>query len=182
MLFDEVVAQRRSIRAYDANKKLNKEQIAELVKCAQQAPSWKNSQTGRYYAVFASDKLTALRSCLVPQNQIVSKDVNVLLVTTYVKNRSGFDREGIAENEMGNGWGCYDLGLQNAYLVLKAADMGIDSVILGLRDADAIRELLNIPESENIGAVIALGYRSSADVQAPKRKDINEILTVWEET
>lgn len=176
MLFDEVVYKRRSIRTYDANKKVSKEQILELLKCAQQAPSWKNSQTARYYAVFDTEKLAEVRQGLALQNQIVTKDVNVLLVTTYVKNRSGFTREGIAENELGNGWGCYDLGLQNAFLCLKAADMGLDTVILGLRDADALRQALNIPETEDVGAVIAVGYRTT-DVPAPKRKEPEEIVT-----
>ena len=104
MNFDDVIYKRRSIRTYDANKKVSKEQILELIQAAQQAPSWKNSQTARYYAVFDAEKLAEVRQGLALQNQIVTKDVNVLLVTTYVKNRSGFTREGIAENELGNGW------------------------------------------------------------------------------
>lgn len=176
MNFDDVIYKRRSIRTYDANKKVSKEQILELIKAAQQAPSWKNSQTARYYAVFDAEKLAEVRQGLALQNQIVTKDVNVLLVTTYVKNRSGFTREGIAENELGNGWGCYDLGLQNALLCLKATDIGLDTVILGLRDADALRKALNIPETEDVGAVIAVGYRT-ADVPAPKRKAPEEIVT-----
>ncbi len=180
MNFDDVIYKRRSIRNYDANKKVSKEQILEMIKVAQQAPSWKNSQTARYYAIFNPNKLLEVRHCLAEQNQSVTKDVNVLLVTTYVKNRSGFTREGVSENELGNGWGCYDLGLQNALLCLKATDMGIDSVILGLRDGDALRKVLNIPETEDVGAVIALGYRSIIDIPAPKRKSINDILTILE--
>lgn len=180
MLFDDVVCKRRSIRAYDANKKVSKEQILELIKTAQQAPSWKNSQTARYYAVFNPEKLIEVRQCLAPQNQIVTKDVNVLLVTTFVKNRSGFTREGIPENELGNGWGCYDLGLQNALLCLKATDIGLDTVILGLRDANSLRQVLNIPETEDVGAVIAVGYRSVSDITAPKRKEAEDIITFCE--
>lgn len=54
--------------------------------------------------------------------------------------------------------------------------MGLDTVILGLRDADALRKALNIPETEDVGAVIAVGYRT-ADVPAPKRKAPEEIVT-----
>ena len=123
MNFDDVIYKRRSIRTYDANKKVSKEQILELIKAAQQAPSWKNSQTARYYAVFDAEKLAEVRQGLALQNQIVTKDVNV-----------------------------------------------------GLRDADALRKALNIPETEDVGAVIAVGYRT-ADVPAPKRKDPEEIVT-----
>ena len=176
MDFSDLMAKRRSVRSYVAEKKVSKEQITELVKAAQQAPSWKNSQTGRYYAVLDKDVLEHVRECLVLQNQLVTKDVNALLVTTFVKNCSGFTRERQPENELGNGWGCYDLGLQNAYLVLKAADMGLDTVILGLRDATGLRKVLNISRDEEVVAVIALGYRKEQEVPTPKRKSLDEVL------
>ena len=38
---------RRSIRHYDAEKKVTKEQVETLIKAASLAPSWKNTQTSR---------------------------------------------------------------------------------------------------------------------------------------
>lgn len=180
MEFDEVVQKRRSVRLYDAQKKVLKNQIEEMITTAQQAPSWKNSQTARYYVILDEAVRERVRECLMLQNQVVTKDVNALLVTTFVKNRSGFTREGVSENELGNGWGCYDLGLQNAYLVLKAADMGIDSVILGLRDAQALRGVLPIGDDEEVGPVIALGYRKEPEIQSPRRKPLAEIVHFYE--
>jgi len=46
----KAVSERRSIRAFVAGEVITKEQVEELVACAQLAPSWKNSQTARYYA------------------------------------------------------------------------------------------------------------------------------------
>lgn len=180
MEFDEVVQKRRSVRLYDAQKKVLKNQIEEMITVAQQAPSWKNSQTARYYVILGDNVLAQVRNCLMPKNQIVTKDVHALLVTTFVKNISGFNQDGTSVNELGNGWGCYDLGLQNAYLVLKAADMGIDSVILGLRDAQALREVLPIGDDEEVGPVIALGYRKEPEIQSPRRKPLAEIVHFYE--
>ena len=39
---------------------------------------------------------------------------------TFVKDRSGFEKSGEPSNELGNGWGCYDLGLQTMNLLLAA--------------------------------------------------------------
>ncbi len=36
-----------------------------------------------------------------------------LVVTAFVKDRSGFTQDGTPDNEVGNGWGYYDLGLHD---------------------------------------------------------------------
>ena len=50
MEFTKLLEERRSIRAFDPEKHVTAEQIQEIVQAAIQAPSWKNSQTTRYYA------------------------------------------------------------------------------------------------------------------------------------
>ena len=46
--FDDVVASRRSVRDYDASKSISQEEVMELIKCAQEAPSWANQQPSKY--------------------------------------------------------------------------------------------------------------------------------------
>ena len=96
-------------------------------------------------------------------------------MTAFEKNLSGFDQEGNPENELGNEWGAYDLGLQNAYLILKAKELGLDTLIMGLRDEEALRKALDISKSQEVASVIALGYRES-DVTAPKRKELDQVV------
>ena len=43
MEFNEVVKNRRSIRKYDIDEKVTKEQVEELIRYAIYAPTWKNS-------------------------------------------------------------------------------------------------------------------------------------------
>ena len=50
----------------------------------------------------------------------------------------------------GNGWGYYDLGLQNENLILKAKELGLDTLIMGIRDAEKIHEMFQIPETEQV--------------------------------
>ena len=95
-------------------------------------------------------------------------------MTTYVKNVVGFNGE-TPVNEIGNGWGSYDLGLHDAYLVLAAANAGYDTLIMGIRDADVIREKLRIPENEEIMSVIAVGKRSAEPSVRP-RKELDEVV------
>lgn len=175
---DELLQQRRSIRQYDAQKNVSKECIEKLLAAAVEAPSWKNKQTSRYHIVASPDVRTLLKECLAPQNRISVADAPVLIVTTFVKGIVGFERDGTPTNELADGWGVYDLGLQNAVLLLKATEWGLDTIVLGLRDADAIRNLLHIPDDEVIVSVIGLGYRSKDSIR-PKRKDVSEIATYY---
>ena len=107
-------------------------------------------------------------------NNAVKSEHAALIVTTFVHDRAGFQTDGTPDNELGNGWGCYDLGLQNENLILKAAEMGLGTLIMGIRDADKIRQILNIPETETIVSVIAVGKPAEEPLR-PKRKDIAEI-------
>ena len=78
-------------------------------------------------------------------------------------------------NDAGEFWGAYDNGLSNAYLVLKARAMGFDTLIMGMREADKLRELFEIPEEEAVMAVIALGYRAQ-EPNTPAHRPLDEIV------
>ena len=91
-----------------------------------------------------------------------------------MKGKSGFFRE-TPTNEIGDGWGAYDNGLSNAYFVLKARAMGFDTLIMGMRDSEAIRADFQIPEEETIMAVISLGYRAS-EPNRPARIPADEMV------
>lgn len=156
MEFKKLIEMRRSVRAYASA--ASKEDIENILELAQQAPSWKNGQPARCYAVVTPDMVQKVSDlCLPNYNQNSSKGAS-LIVTTYVKGLSGWGLDGQA-NEIGNGWGAYDLGLHDAYLVLAASDLGFDTLIMGMRDAKALRQILGIPENEEVMSVISVGKR-----------------------
>ena len=141
--FDEVIASRRSVRSYDASKKISEEEVRELLLSTQEAPSWANQQPSKYYVAISAEKVAAVQD-LVGSNKDRIKDAPVLIVSTFERGKSGFFH-GNASNEVGDGWGAYDNGLSNGYLILKARAMGFDTLIMGMRDADALRDLFSIP-------------------------------------
>ena len=176
MEFQTLIENRRSVRKYSPNTDITKKQIQQLIKAALEAPSWKNTETGRYYCVLSEDmKLKLRKECLCYANNDIKTEHAALIVTTFVHNRAGFQKDGTPDNEIGNGWGCYDLGLQNENLILKAAELGLSTLIMGLRNADKIREMLSIPESETIVAVIAVGT-ADEEPSRPKRRELEDVL------
>ena len=178
MELDTIINTRRSIRKYK-NQPIEIEKVKKIIKAAVEAESWKNSQTARYHIITSNELLIEFKkTCLQEFNQENCKDAPVLIVSTFIKNRSGFERDGTASNELGNGWGCYDLGIHNQNLILKATELGIGSLIMGIRNEKKIRTLLNIPASEIIVSVIALGI-SDIEPERPKRKNIDEICKFY---
>ncbi len=118
--------------------------------------------------------LEDLRQVALPSFNRNSSARAALVVTTFVKGNVGFS-EGKPVNEIGDGWGAYDLGLHDAYLILAAKDAGYDTLIMGIRDADAIRAKLSIPEEEEIMSVIAVGKRGEDPSERP-RKSPEEVI------
>lgn len=176
MEFQTLIEKRRTVRKYSPDTSVTREQIQQLVKAAQEAPSWKNTETGRYYCVLSEDmKLQLRQQCLGYANNDTKTEHSALIVTTFVHNRAGFQTDGTPDNEIGNGWGCYDLGLQNENLILKATELGLSTLIMGLRDADKIREILSIPEEETIVSVIAVG-KAAEEPTRPKRRELDDVL------
>ena len=166
MEFRELIQERRSVRAYRSAP--THEELVRILKEAQLAPSWKNSQTTRWYVVETPDRLEELRQALHAANQ--NKVPNAaMIVSTYVRNIAGFTKE-VPDNEVENGWGAYDLGLHDAYLLLAAKNAGYDTLIMGQK----IREILGIPENEEVLSVIAVGKRAEEPAFRP-RKELEEI-------
>lgn len=171
--FDEVLVSRRSVRSYEAGRSISEAEVRTLLKAVQEAPSWANQQPSKYYVAISPEKVSALSELVGPRNKENVAGAPVLIVSTFEKGKSGFFR-GEPANEIGDGWGAYDNGLSNAYLVLKARAMGFDTLIMGMRDSGAIRSLFGIPENEEVMAVISLGYRAGEPNQ-PVHRDLNEV-------
>ena len=170
---DELFLTRRSIRNYEPGRTISEAQVRELLTAAQNAPSWANQQPSKYYVAISPEKHDAVLE-MIGGNKDRVINAPVFIVSTFEKSKSGFFR-GNPANDAGELWGAYDNGLSNAYLVLKARDMGFDTLIMGMREADKLRELFAIPENEAILAVIALGYHAE-EPNMPVHRPLDEVV------
>ena len=175
--FSEVMKTRRSVRNYDASKTIRQEEVRTLLAEVQEAPSWANQQPSRYYVAMTPEKADAVRELIGEGNKKNTVGASVFIVATFERGKSGFFR-GTPANEIGDGWGAYDCGLSNAYLVLQARAMGFDTLIMGMRDSEGLSSLFGIPETETVMAVIALGYRAE-EPNRPERKNLDEVVRFY---
>ncbi|MGN0311570.1 MAG: nitroreductase family protein [Lachnospiraceae bacterium] len=179
MRFQDVLEERRSIRDYKEGMQISREQLEELIHAAMLAPSWKNSETARYYVVSSKELFEKIRTeCLPDFNRDRTRAASAYIVVTYKKGISGFTDSNEAVNEIGDGWGCFDLGLATENLLLKAQDLGLGTLVMGIRDEKGLRSLLSIPKTENVMAVIAVGV-ANVHPPMPKRKPLEEVATFF---
>ena len=167
---------RRSIRKY-APCVVKREEIEELVACAQAAPSWKNSQTARFYVALSDEARASVRDGLASFNRERTENVGAFIVTTVVHGISGYMGDGSCTH-LGNGFECFDNGLAVQNLLLRAHEMGYGTLIMGLYKENKLREILGIPDLENIVTVIALG-KADVSPEMPERNEIKDILKVF---
>ena len=174
MEFKELIEARRSVRKYVASE-ISKAEVEEIVGEALNAPSWKNTEVTRYYAAIGAEAKERLWKEALPSfNAASTANAAALVAVAFRQRESGYMGEAAA-NELGEMWGAYDCGLASAYFVLAAKNRGWDSLILGIRDAAKVKELLGIPGDETLTAVIALG-KAASSVGKPPRKPVAEVL------
>lgn len=92
MELQDVLNERRSIRSYDSDKKVTKEQLEIIINAAILAPSWKNLQTSRYYCILSDEMIKEFSDKCLPEFNQKNSEGAALVVTTFVKNCVGFDR------------------------------------------------------------------------------------------
>ena len=63
-------------------------------------------------------------------------------------------------------------------LLLAAKEQGLDTLVMGIRDAGKIAELLEIPKEQSVVSVIGVGY-SQAEPAMPKRKTVADIARFY---
>ena len=180
MNVDTCILTRRSVRKF-TQQPVSHEQLEQIISLAAFAPSWKNTQISRYLAI--EDKAVFQQIidqfCLPGSNNpAILADLPMLVAQTFVKDRSGFDRDGTFSTDRNEGWQYYDCGIATQTFCLAAHDMGLGTVIMGVFDRKRLEQYLNIPQDQELMALIAIGHPAEQGL-APKRKDVQTLLRYW---
>ena len=76
----------------------------------------------------------------------------------------------------GDAWQMFDAGVASEAFCLAAYEQGLGTVIMGIFDQQEAADLLEIPENQDLIALIPIGYPAEAPV-APKRKPVTDLLS-----
>lgn len=177
MEFEEVVKGRRSVRKF-INKSVEHDKIENVIKMASYAPSWKNTQAVRYTVVEERKIIKEIAENCVMNfefNSNIIKHAPMIVIISTISGRSGFERDGSFSTSKGDKWEMFDAGIAAQTFCLSAYNHGLGSVIMGIFDEEKLHNLLNLPENQNIAAILAVGYSDESPIM-PKRKDVKEIV------
>lgn len=170
---------RRSVRQF-TGEPVSHEDLEKIVSLAAYAPSWKNTQISRYIAIEdpAVQQAVIDRFCIAgaSNNPKIIASAPVLVAQTFVKGRCGFDRDGSFTTDRREGWQYYDCGIAAQTFCLAAHDLGLATVIMGVFDRLGLQAYLNIPEDQELMALIALGHPAAVG-EAPPRKGVETLLS-----
>ncbi len=176
MNMTECIKGRRSIRKFKGDA-ISHSLLESIISNASYSPSWKNTQVTRYIAIEDTSIIQKIADDFTPEfNSNIIRQVSMLIAVTFVKGRSGFERDGSFSTNKGDRWQMFDVGAACQTFCLAAHEQGLGTVIMGIWDEDGITELLQIPETQELAALIAIGYPDIAP-DAPKRKSVEDILT-----
>ncbi len=172
----ECIKGRRSIREF-TNKKIEHSLLESIVSAASYSPSWKNTQITRYIAIEDTSIIQKIADDFTPEfNANIVRQVPTLIAVTYVKGRCGFERDGSFSTKKEDRWQMFDVGIACQTFCLAAHEAGLGTVIMGIWDEDGITELLDIPQTQELAALIAIGYPACSP-EAPRRKSTDELIT-----
>ena len=175
----ENIRTRRSIRKF-TDEPVDHATLEKIVEAASFSPSWKNTQIVRYIAIedpALKERIANEGTTIWPGNGDIIKQAPVLVAVCIVKNRSGFERDGSFSTVREDRWEFFDAGIASQTFCLAAYEHGLGTVILGLFDIDTISSLIEVPEGQELVALIPVGYPAE-EPTAPKRKAVSDLLTI----
>ncbi|MCH9799896.1 MAG: nitroreductase family protein [Betaproteobacteria bacterium] len=162
----DIIANRWSPRAYDANKALSQKQIISLLEAARWAPSCFGDEPWRFIVWDKNQDETAwdkAYDCIVPGNQTWAKDAPVLILICADTLFS--------HNQKPNRWANYDTGAAAVSLCLQATSMGLVTHQMGGFDGEKTRAAFGIPEQIEMMSMLAVGYAADADTLSDELKE-----------
>lgn len=175
MELKEAISKRRSVRKFTDYHVTDRE-IKELMEAARLAPSWANTQVWEFIIVRDKkliEKVVSTYSEMNPARNC-SMAASVLIVACAKSDKSGC-KGGLPATKFSE-WFMFDLGIAVQNICLRAHEMGLGSVIVGLMDHDSCAKHLSLPAGYEVVAVIPIGKPSDPGKEGPPRKDLQSFV------
>ena len=175
MELQEAILKRRSVRKFTEDV-VTDEELRQIFEAVRWAPSWANTQAWEFIVVrdkALMEKITGTYSEKNPAKKC-SLSASALIVACAKTGISGC--YGGKEVTAIQNWYMFDLGMAVQTLCLKAHELGLGTVVVGLMDHEACKKILAVGEGRKVVAVIPIGRPAVSPKEGPPRKSVSEIV------
>lgn len=170
MDFDDIVLRRQSCRSFDPARPAEPEAVDACLRAARLAPSAVNSQPYTMWVV-TGDKAGEIRALRASFNAFLDNCSTFVLFASAPYNAGA--RAGSAAMRLD--YRQQDIGEAVAYFTLKAADVGLDTCIVGSFPQKKVQKALGT--RSKIYCMVAVGHAVEGyRIREKKRKPIEEIV------
>ncbi|HEO72533.1 MAG TPA: nitroreductase [Candidatus Hydrogenedentes bacterium] len=170
--FMDIITGRRSTRKYEA-RPVADDVLEKVLEAGRWAQSWANTQCWEIVVVRDAATKEKLQGTIKGGNPSIDAIVAapVLLAVCGKTERAGYYK-GMAVTKFGD-WLLFDLGVLSQNIALAAHALGLASVVVGLFDHEAAREVLGVPDGHEVVTLMPLGYPAGS-VEAPPRREVSD--------
>ncbi len=163
MQISEAIKTRRSVREF-LKKEVEREKVTEILEAGRWAPSGHNNQPWRFVIIDNKE----IKNILAEQTHYGSiiKSASIC-IAVFLDQKASYDRT----KDLQAIGAC----IQN--MLLSIHSMGLGGCWLGeiLKNKDNVSNILKVPDSYELMAVIAIGYPAKGDRKS-ERKKLEELL------
>jgi nitroreductase len=176
----DAIKTRRSIRKYKA-KPIDDATLRKVLEAAQWAPTWANTQCGRFIVVKdqkIKDALADAMAAPTSSGANALRTAPVMIVACAELGKSGFRRTPPTEpaTDKEGYWYMFDVALAMENVALAAHGLGLGGVHLGLFDAKKAAAAVQVPAGFCVVEMYPLGYPD--ETKTSVRKELSEIISV----
>ena len=177
MELTEAILTRRSVRRF-SDYFVTDEELSAIMEAARWAPSWSNTQVWEFVVVRDKNLIEQVTGTYADKNpatkcSLASSALIVACARTGVSGCYG----GKYVTKFSS-WFMFDLGAAVQNLCLKAHELGLGTVIVGLMDHDACKRLLSVPDGYEVVAAIPLGKPAAPTQTKLPRKELKDFVYV----
>ena len=165
MNINEAIIKRKSIRKYK-NKEVNKSDLIEVLNAGRYAPSGRNGQEWRFIVTTDKNIKNELKDACMGQNSVYEAPILIVICSEI-------------DNVMpcGQNQGTINCTIATSFMMLKAVELGLSTVLLGHFSAEKLKKVLNIPKELIPVTAITLGY-ADEEGRVRVRKDLSDIVII----
>ncbi|MCL1981273.1 MAG: nitroreductase family protein [Proteobacteria bacterium] len=178
MELQEAILNRRSVRRF-TDEAVTDQQLRQIFETVRMSPSWGNTQVWEFVVVRDKEliqKITATYQMDKGTNPATkcSQAASALIVVCAKTGVSGC--YGGVDNTKFSNWFMFDLGIATQTLCLRAHEMGLGTVVVGLLDHEACRRLITLPDGYEAVAVLPIGRPAVEQKAGPPRKQVADMV------